>query len=327
MSGDHCRQRADSGPTAATPREEADAPMPGPSRDDRRGGTPSRSPRPDRAPRPERSGSGGDDRRREARPRRDDARRGRPTKPPARAGSAEAHRPPRPPREEGPPIPDDVTPDDLDRSIRAELRALPEHRAESVARHLVMAGLLIDDDPDTAYLHAQAARGGAGRVAAVREAIGLTAYRTGRYAEALAELRAARRMNGAPDHLPVMADAERGLGRPERALALANDPDVKQLDKESAVELRIVLAGARRDLGQHAAAVGLLEGPDLDPPQIEPWTVRLWYAYADALLAAGRTDDARSYFAAAADADLDDETDAAERVAALETEPGADAGD
>jgi tetratricopeptide (TPR) repeat protein len=220
-------------------------------------------------------------------------------------------------RDEGPPIPDDVTPADLDREIRAELQSLPKHRADSVARHLVMAGLLLDDDPETAYLHARAARGGAGRMGAIREALGLTAYRSGRYAEALAELRAARRITGNPEHLPVMADCERGLGRPERALALAADPAAKRLEKEGRVELRIVLAGARRDLGQPAAAVALLEGPDLDPPHAEPWTIRLWYAYADALLAAGRPDDARAYFAAVATADDEGETDAVERLAQL----------
>jgi tetratricopeptide (TPR) repeat protein len=213
-----------------------------------------------------------------------------------------------------PPIPDDVTPNELERSVRAELRSLSKERADDVARHLVMAGLLIDDDPETAYKHAQAARSGAGRVGAVREAAGLTAYATGRFAEALSELRAARRISGDPSHLPLLADAERGLGRPERALAFATDPDANKLDPAGQVELRIVLAGARRDLGQSEAALVLLEGPDLDPAQIEPWTLRLWYAYADTLLDVGRTDEAKAYFTAVATADEDGDTDAAERL-------------
>ena len=45
---------------------------------------------------------------------------------------------------------------------------------------------------------------------------------------------------------------------------------------------------------------------------------RLQYAYADALLALGRTDDAREWFARAADADIDLETDAAERLDELD---------
>jgi tetratricopeptide (TPR) repeat protein len=202
--------------------------------------------------------------------------------------------------------------------VRAELRQFPKDKADLVARHLVMTGLLIDDDPETAYAHALAARGGAGRVGAVREALGLTAYASGRYAEALAELRAARRITGVPDHLPVMADAERGLGRPERALALAKDPDAARLDAAGQVEMRIVLAGARRDLGQPEAAVAALQGPGLDPATLEPWTARLWYAYADALLAVGRTHEARDYFGAVAALDEDGETDAAERLVALD---------
>jgi tetratricopeptide (TPR) repeat protein len=241
----------------------------------------------------------------------------RPDSPHRTARPDRPHRPTKP-RAAAPPIPDDVTPADLDREVRAELRSLSKERADDVARHLVMAGALIDDDPETAYQHAQAARGGAGRVAAVREAAGLTAYNTGRYAEALAELRAARRISGDPSHLPLLADAERGLGRPERALAFATDPDAQKLDEAGRVELRIVLAGARRDLGQPQAALLLLEGPDLDPDQVELWTLRLWYAYADALLDVGRTDEAKAYLTAVATADEEGETDAAERLSQLD---------
>jgi hypothetical protein len=221
------------------------------------------------------------------------------------------------PRDFGPAIPEDVTPADLAPEVRAELRSLPKEKADRVARHLVMAGLLIDDEPEAAYAHAQAARRGAGRIGAVREALGVTAYRSGRYAEALSELRAVRRITGAHDHLPLMADCERGLGRPERALALADDPDARRLDKAGTIELRIVLSGARLDLGQPEAAVLLLRGPDLDPPTLEPWTPRLWYAYADALAAAGRSDEAREYFGAVAALDDEGETDAARRAAGI----------
>jgi tetratricopeptide (TPR) repeat protein len=223
------------------------------------------------------------------------------------------------PRPADPPLPDDVSAADLDRALRDELASLGKDRAAVVGDQLAAAVALLDDDPDIAYQHALAARRRAGRLGGVREVMGIAAYKTGRYAEALAELRAARRITGRPDLLPLMADAERGLRRPERALALGNDPDARRLDAEALIELRIVLAGARRDLGQPEAAVVLLQGKDLDPPQIQPWTVRLWYAYADALLAAGRREEARRYFAAAADADDDAETDADERLAQLDS--------
>ena len=64
------------------------------------------------------------------------------------------------------------------------------------------------------------------RVGVVREACGIAAYRTGRWAEALSELRAARRMTGRDDYLPIMADCERALGRPDRALALPSGTGV-----------------------------------------------------------------------------------------------------
>ena len=177
-----------------------------------------------------------------------------------------------------------------------------------------MAGRLIDDEPQVAYEHAVAARRLLPRLASVREAVGLCAYAIGEWAEALGELRASRRINGSVEHLPVMADCERGLGRPERALALALGPDAKKLDRAGAVEMRIVVAGARRDLGQPDAAVVSLQGADIDQRKRDPWSARLFYAYADALLAAGRGAQAREWFVAAAVADVDGATDAVDRV-------------
>jgi tetratricopeptide (TPR) repeat protein len=186
-----------------------------------------------------------------------------------------------------------------------------------VTNHLVAAGLLLDDDPQRAHQHATYARSLAPRLALVREAAGLTAYRTGDYAGALAELRAVRRMTGDPSHLPIIADCERGLGRPDRALAFAKDPDLAKLDPAARVELAIVLSGARRDRGEYDAAVVGLRGAALDSDQQQPWTPRLWYAYADALLAAGRRDDALKWFESVAAIDDEGETDAEERVAEL----------
>jgi hypothetical protein len=191
-------------------------------------------------------------------------------------------------------------------------------KAQLVGGHLVMAGRLIDEDPEQAYKHARTAQQLAPRLAATREALGLTAYLSDRYAEALAELRAARRITGSNHQWAVMADCERGLGRPEKALEMAQGPEVKELDKGTQIELRIVAAGARRDLGQVDAAVAMLQGADLTPAQIEPWTARLRYAYADALLEADREAEAREWFSRAAEADNEGITDAEDRIAALD---------
>jgi tetratricopeptide (TPR) repeat protein len=154
-------------------------------------------------------------------------------------------------------------------------------------------------------------------VAVVREAVGIAAYRAGEWAEALSELRAARRMSGDPRGLPVMADCERALGRPQQAVRLLRDRDVGKLDAETYAELLIVVAGARRDLGQLDAALAVLAKGGLDRDRPAPASIRLWYAYADALVAAGRRQEAAQWFAAAAALDAAGETDAAERAADL----------
>jgi len=229
-----------------------------------------------------------------------------------RASTTRTERPRDPAVDEG------VTGRELDPAVRDELRTLPGQIAGAVSRHLVMAGRLLDEDPDLAYEHTLAARRRAARVGVVREAVGVAAYTSGRYAEALSELRAARRITGSAEFLPMMADCERGLGRPRRALDLAADPSVARLDTAGRVEMLIVAAGARRDLGQLDAAVVSLQVPELRSRGTGGWVARLRYAYADALLAAGRDDDARLWFIRAAEADVDEETDAAERAAALD---------
>ena len=127
----------------------------------------------------------------------------------------------------------------------------------------------------------------AGRVDVVREAAGLAAYHTGRYAEALRELRTVRRLNGSSEHLPVMADCERGLGRPERAIALAREPEASGLDKAGQVELAMVIAGARLDMNDPDGALVAL---DIAPARAALGELgdRVALVRADALEAAGR---------------------------------------
>jgi tetratricopeptide (TPR) repeat protein len=241
-------------------------------------------------------------------------------RPPARSARPPHSSDDRPskPRITEPHLEDDIDARDVDRSVRAGLRSLPEDLAEKIARHLVAAGRLLDDDPEAASAHTKYARSLAPRLAVVREAAGIVAYRNGDYTTALAELRVVRRMTGDPTYLPIMADCERGLGRPERALALAAEADVRRLAPAERVELAIVVSGARRDLGEAKAAVVALQGPDLHRTEVAPWTVRLWYAYAAALVDAGRLDEARQWFESVVTIDEDDETDAEERIAELD---------
>jgi tetratricopeptide (TPR) repeat protein len=212
---------------------------------------------------------------------------------------------------------DDADPRRLDPAIRAELRTLTKPNAEAVAQHLVVAGELLEANPAKALAHARAARERAARVAVVREAVGVAAYRAGEWAEALSELRAARRMSGNPRDLAMMADCERALGRPEQAIRMLRDPEVRRLDADTYAELLIVVAGARRDVGQLDAALTVLAKGGLDRAKPGPGSMRLWYAYADALLAAERPGEAAQWFAASAGLDVSGETDAAERAADL----------
>ena len=189
--------------------------------------------------------------------------------------------------------------------------------ADTVARHLVAAGELLDDDPETALAHAQAARARSGRIAAVREAVAIAAYQCGDWAQALSEFRAARRMGSKSQLLPLIADCERGVGRPERAIELARSPEAADLTGDDADEMRIVAAGARADLGQLEQALALLSSPQPDPSRTGATAARLFYAYAETLLALGRDDDALQWFIHAAAADLDGVTDAEDRVGEL----------
>ncbi|MEW2523143.1 tetratricopeptide repeat protein [Actinacidiphila alni] len=216
------------------------------------------------------------------------------------------------------PIPDDVTGQEIDPSVRQELMSLPKTLAEDVARNLVMVARLLDEDPEQAYAYSRVALRLASRVAAVREAAGFASYASERYAEALAEFRATRRMTGTVDLWPVMADCERGLGRPERALEMAGAPEVHKLDKAGQVEMRLVAAGARQDMGQAEAAVVTLQSSELASNAVHPWTARLRYAYADALLLVGREREARDWFAKALEADHNGTTDASDRLAQLD---------
>lgn len=190
----------------------------------------------------------------------------------------------------------------LDRSVLRDLNTLGP-KADTVALHIVAAGTLVDEDPQRALAHVRYARDQAPRIAAVREAAGIVAYQAGEWAEAVRDLRACRRMTGDVSHLPIIADCERALGRADRAISLATSPEAADLPRAVQAELVIVHSGARRDLDEVDGALLLLERFGLDRQQVRPWSARLWYAYADALLDAGRKDEAGEWFAATVDLD------------------------
>lgn len=217
-----------------------------------------------------------------------------------------------------PPLAEDIDARELAPEVRAELRSLSRPTAETVARRLVAAGQLIDIEPMQAYAHTLVARRLAARIPSVREAVGLAAYHAGQWQTAISELRAYHRMAGKQDHLAVLADCERALDRPERAIDLYRAADLAQMGQNERIELLIVAAGARVDLKQAEAAVAMLQVPELHSVTMTDWLARLRYAYADALLTVGREEDAREWFARAAEIDDDVTTDAAERLLELD---------
>ena len=215
-----------------------------------------------------------------------------------------------------PRIPDSITEDQLSRDVREELGGLSADRAATVGRYMVAAELA--SDVEQAYRYAQAAKKLAARVGVVREISGVMAYKSGRWAEALTELQAGRRMTGRNDYLPLMADSERGLGRLDRALDLVHSAEAKRLPRASQIELRIVESGIRRDQGLADAAVLALEVPELTDGKQRPWSARLFYAYGEALIAAARPEAAREAFSRAVVADEDEQTDALARLDELD---------
>jgi tetratricopeptide (TPR) repeat protein len=221
-------------------------------------------------------------------------------------------------------IPDSITPDQLDPEALAELRTLPGDLASVVARLLVATSA--SDDPQQAYQFAKKARSLAARVGVVRETCAIAAYQAADWTTALAEFRAARRLTGRSSYLPLMADCERALGRLDRALDIVTGPDARSADHHTQIELRIVESGIRRDQGLPDAAVVALQGPELTSERIRPEYARLYYAYGDALLQADREDEAYTWFGRAASADVDSETDAAERYEELDDFDFADLG-
>ncbi|MEZ0359360.1 hypothetical protein [Mycobacterium sp. SA01] len=275
--------------------------------DDRQGNSGGRPPR-----RPSAAGAGNRDRWSSSPPRRSGPGRARPAQPRQTPGDDSSTG-----AQAGPIIPSSIEAKQLAPEIRGELSTLDRSTADTVARHLVAAGELLDEDPQAALEHAQAARARSGRIAAVREAVGIAAYQCGDWAQALSEFRAARRMGSKSQLLPLIADCERGVGRPERAIELARSPEAAELTGDDADELRIVAAGARADLGQLEQALVVLSTPQPDPSRTGSTAARLFYAYAETLLALDRGEDALQWFIHAAAADVEGVTDAEDRVGEL----------
>lgn len=202
-----------------------------------------------------------------------------------------------------------------ERVLPSDVKAELEVFHGRVSDLLGAAYLLVADAPDEALRYALEAKRHASRSPVVREACGMAAYYAGQFDVAIKELRTVRRLTGRDELVPLIADCERALGHPQKAIDMASEP--LRLSEENQIELRIVAAGARMDLGQPEAAALLLRTPLLEADTASPGSARLKYAYAEAMLAAGDAKQARAWFARAAAADVEGDLDATERLESL----------
>ena len=193
-----------------------------------------------------------------------------------------------------PPLPVDITGDELEKKRRFQLQPLAPENAEVVAKHLVAIERFLESEPDLAYRHGQEATYRAGRIAIVRELAGLAALRSGRYEIAQKDLRAASRISGSKEVLPFIAQCEVALGNPRKALEIAGSVEPRTLSAAGRVELRIAAAAARSALGQFDAAVVTLRCEELNESEA-PWSSRLRTAYYKALSSAGKNNEAQSF--------------------------------
>jgi tetratricopeptide (TPR) repeat protein len=177
------------------------------------------------------------------------------------------------------------------------------------------AAAFMADDLDEAIRLGEQAKHLALRSGAVREFLGQAYYGAGKWSEAGRELAAFRRLSGSTEQNPLLADAYRAMGKPEKAIELCGEVDARSATRPVFFEAAIVAAGALADLGRLDEAIARLEALDLRPPVVETHHIRAWYALGDLLERRGRFTQAREYFDAAAAAD--DMTDAVERAARL----------
>ncbi len=142
----------------------------------------------------------------------------------------------------------------------------------------------------------------------VRELLGLTYYRLGRWKTAITELEAFRDLSGSTEQHPVLADCYRALGRHAKVAELWEELRAASPSAALVAEGRIVLAGSLADQGDLGEAIAVLEAAK--PPARKPQEhhLRVTYALADLYERAGDLPKARQLFGivAAADPELGD---------------------
>jgi tetratricopeptide (TPR) repeat protein len=208
---------------------------------------------------------------------------------------------------------------ELPRDVLDEVRRTtrPTAQRDVIARLARAIELLERDDAGAATVEAEKARALSSRSASVREVLGLALYGQGRFADAVRELKAYKRMSGRNDQNHVIADSLRGIGKPREAVPLADEAlRDRTVMNEVKAESVIVAASALADEGRYAEALAFLGRAKTRADVAEPYTLRLWYVKGDILARAGRGEEAAAEFRKIVRHDAS-AFDAAERLAQL----------
>ena len=175
---------------------------------------------------------------------------------------------------------------------RERLRGLSKEHAENIGLHILAAYTLEEKDPELALEHAKWVAHQASRIDFARETLAFVAYRQGDYKLALREFRTAFRMNGFLDYLPFIADCERGMGEPKKAIETAMSDDAKYLRGESKAEMFLVYAGALGDLELWDKAIEIVHTLGRSKGLAGEYRMRAVQAEQYFLEQAGRSDEA-----------------------------------
>ena len=187
----------------------------------------------------------------------------------------------------------------LPKWVRDEiLRSTPKDRRQPALNHL---GTAMEDFADERYPAAMAelrkAKELSPRSATVREMLGLSAYRSGKWDEALRELRTFRRLTGDLIHYPVEMDCLRALRRPEDVIKAWERLESYDISPTINNEARVVYASFLLDQNRARDAWPVIKPGRLvaSPTQGE---LRRWYVAARVALEAGDKEAARRLVAA-----------------------------
>ena len=151
---------------------------------------------------------------------------------------------------------------------------------------------------------------------AIRELLGLTCYRLGRWRDAIKALETAELLSGSVDHHPVIADCHRALGRHDDVRRLWDELRRAGAGVDVLIEGRIVLAGSLADQDRVRESIEVLEQGPVNVRKPKDHHLRLWYALASMYERAGEVPRARGLFRRVAEA-APDFADAYDRYDAL----------